>query len=166
MESPEYNLLIMIAGGAALLILGVVVGMLLGRRTSPAAVKQREAERKLDQLLQEKQAYEAEVVEHFTDTARLLNELTGRYRDVHNHLARGAEQLCQGRGPVALGQIAEATDDNEIPAQLADIRPPLDYAPKSSPDAKGMLAEEFGLERNKTASPAAQPEQENTTPGR
>lgn len=162
MESPEYNLTILIAGGALLLLLGIGLGMLLGRRTSPAALKQREAERKLDQLLQDKQAYEDEVVEHFTDTAKLLNQLTERYRDVHNHLARGADLLCHGRGPVALGQLGETGDDSEIPPQLADVRPPLDYAPKTSPDAKGMLAEEFGIERSKTAAP--EPEQDITPP--
>ena len=153
MESPEYNLTILIAGGALLLLLGIGLGMLLGRRTSPAALKQREAERRLDQLLQDKQAYEDEVVEHFTDTAKLLNQLTEQYRDVHNHLARGADRLCHGRGPVALGQLGEPADSSEIPPQLADVRPPLDYAPKASPDAKGMLAEEFGIERKKSAAP-------------
>ncbi|MCB1729747.1 MAG: DUF1043 family protein [Halieaceae bacterium] len=153
MESPEYNLTILIAGGALLLLLGIGLGMLLGRRTSPAALRQREAERRLDQLLQDKQAYEDEVVEHFTDTAKLLNQLTEQYRDVHNHLARGADRLCHGRGPVALGQLGDPADSSEIPPQLADVRPPLDYAPKASPDAKGMLAEEFGIERKKSAAP-------------
>ena len=162
MESPEYNLTILIAGGALLLLLGIGLGMLLGRRTSPAALKQREAERRLDQLLQDKQAYEDEVVEHFTDTAKLLNQLTEQYRNVHNHLAKGADRLCHGRGPVALGQLGEPADSSEIPPQLADVRPPLDYAPKTSPDAKGMLAEEFGIERNKPAAPA--PEQDVNPP--
>ena len=162
MESPEYNLTILIAGGALLLLLGIGLGMLLGRRTSPAALKQREAERRLDQLLQDKQAYEDEVVEHFTDTAKLLNQLTEQYRDVHNHLAKGADRLCHGRGPVALGQLGDPADSSEIPPQLADVRPPLDYAPKTSPDAKGMLAEEFGIERSKAAAPA--PEQDVNPP--
>jgi uncharacterized membrane-anchored protein YhcB (DUF1043 family) len=157
-ESPDYNLIILIAGGALLLLLGIGLGILLGRRTSPAALKQREAERKLDQLLQDKQAYEDEVVEHFTDTAKLLNQLTHQYRDVHNHLARGADRLCHGRGPVALGQLGATADDSELPPELADVRPPLDYAPKASPDAKGMLAEEFGIERGKPAAAAPEPE--------
>ena len=44
-EAPEYNLIMLIAGGAALLLLGLGLGTLLGRRTSGAALKQREAER-------------------------------------------------------------------------------------------------------------------------
>lgn len=149
MESPEYSLTIVIAAGAALLILGLGLGLLFGRRTSTAGNKLRETERKLDQVLQDKKAYEDEVVEHFTDTAKLLNNLTERYRDVHNHLAQGAGSLCQGRGPVALERLEEARNSSEIPADMADIHPPLDYAPKSSPNEKGMLNEEFGIERSK-----------------
>jgi uncharacterized protein len=150
-ESPEYSLTIVIAVGAGLFILGLGLGLLLGRRMSTAGQKLRETERKLDQVLQDKKAYEDEVVEHFTDTAKLLNSLTERYRDVHNHLAQGASSLCQGRGPVALERLEDGREGAEIPADMADIHPPLDYAPKSSPNEKGMLNEEFGIERNKSA---------------
>jgi len=137
----------MIAVGAVALILGLGIGLMLGRRNSNAGQKYREVERKLDQVLQDKKAYEDEVVEHFTDTAKLLNNLTESYRDVHNHLAQGAATLCQGEGPVSLDRLEGGRRSAEIPAHLADIQPPLDYAPKTSPDEKGMLNEEFGLER-------------------
>ena len=150
MELPELSLTVLIAAGAALLILGLGIGILFGRRASPAEQKYREVERKLDQVLQDKKTYEDEVVEHFTDTAQLLNSLTDSYRDVHNHLARGASTLCQGAGPIALDRLEDGSDSAEIPAHLADIQPPLDYAPKTSPDEKGMLNEEFGLERKPT----------------
>jgi uncharacterized membrane-anchored protein YhcB (DUF1043 family) len=94
------------------------------------------------------------VVEHFTDTAKLLNNLTESYRDVHNHLAKGAATLCQGEGPISLDRLEDGRDTAEIPAHLADVQPPLDYAPKTTPDEKGMLNEEFGLERKpNTPSP-------------
>jgi uncharacterized membrane-anchored protein YhcB (DUF1043 family) len=128
-------------------MLGLLLGLSVGRRTSSAGQKYREVERKLDQVLQDKKLYEDEVVEHFTETAKLLNTLTESYRDVHNHLAHGASNLCQGEGPVALDRLQDSRDPAEIPAHLAQIQPPLDYAPKSSPDEKGMLNEEFGLER-------------------
>ena len=155
MESPQYSLEILIAAGIALLVLGLGIGMLLGRRTSSAGQKYREVERKLDQVLQDKKAYEDDVVEHFTDTATLLNNLTESYRDVHNHLAKGAATLCQGEGPVSLGRLEDGRAGAEIPAHLADIQPPLDYAPKTSPDEKGMLNEEFGLDRQPLATESA-----------
>jgi uncharacterized membrane-anchored protein YhcB (DUF1043 family) len=153
-----YDLNIVIAIGAALLILGLVVGALWGRSSSPATQKYKEVERKLDQLIQDKKAYEDEVVEHFADTARLLNNLTESYRDVHTHLAKGAADLCQGRGPIALENFDNSDDEAEIPPHLANIQPPLDYAPKTSPDEKGMLNEEFGLDRDKSTASLEQPE--------
>lgn len=147
MESPEYSLRIMLAAGAALAILGLLLGWLAGRRTSATAKKYRDLTRKLEQVEQDKEAYENEVVEHFTETAKLLNNLTESYREVHNHLATGAANLCQGAGPVSLERLENGRDPAEIPAHLAQIQPPLDYAPKNSPDEKGMLNEEFGFER-------------------
>ena len=38
------------------------------------------------------------------------------------------------------------------------MQPPLDYAPKTSPDEKGMLNEEFGLERKTRAQPPEEAE--------
>jgi uncharacterized membrane-anchored protein YhcB (DUF1043 family) len=157
-ESAQYSLTIVIVVGAALFVLGLGLGALLGRRTSPAAKRQRAAEIKLDQVLQDKKAYEDEVVEHFTETAKLLNNLTERYRDVHNHLARGASTLCHGRGPVAMDLLEDRGAASEIPAHLADIRPPLDYAPKSSPGEKGMLNEEYGIDRKKAQQPPETPD--------
>lgn len=152
MESPELSLAVLFAIAAGLLVAGIVIGLLVGRRQSPASQKYREVERKLDQVLQDKKVYEDEVVEHFGETAKLLNNLTESYREVHNHLALGAANLCQGQGPVSLDRLQDSRDSAEIPAQLADVQPPLDYAPKSSPDEKGMLNEEFGLERDKLKS--------------
>lgn len=144
----------LIAAAIAALVVGLVLGLLIGRRSSPAGQKHREVERRLDQVLQDKKAYEDEVVEHFSDTARLLNNLTESYREVHNHLATGAANLCQGQGPVNLGRLENERDPSEIPAHLATIQPPLDYAPKASPDEKGMLNEEFGLDRKKSSETA------------
>lgn len=151
MELPELSLEILLAGGAALTLLGIFIGWAIGRRTSAAGQKYRDVERKLDQVLQDKKVYEDEVVEHFTETAKLLNGLTESYRDVHNHLAKGAAVLCEGAGPVALERLENGNEGAEIPPPLAQIQPPLDYAPKTSPDEKGMLNEEFGLDRKARA---------------
>ena len=147
MESPEYSLGMLLAVGAALAICGLLLGWATGRRTSADAKKYRDIALKLDQVMQDKKAYEDEVVEHFTETAKLLNNLTESYRDDHNHLAQGAASLCQGQGPVSLERLETRHDPAEIPSHLARIQPPLDYAPKHSLDEKGMLNEEFGLER-------------------
>ncbi|MEZ5573648.1 MAG: DUF1043 family protein [Halioglobus sp.] len=154
MESPEYSTGILLAIGAALAVAGLVVGWLTGRRSSTASRKLRDLALKLEQVTQDKKSYEAEVVQHFTDTAKLLNNLTESYREVHNHLAQGADALCHGVGPVSLERLDKARDAAEIPADLAYVQPPLDYAPKTSPNEKGMLNEAFGLERKPSRSVA------------
>lgn len=154
MESAVYSSEIVLAIAVSAVIVGLIVGLLMGRRTSDGAKKHRDIALKLDQVMQDKKSYEAEVVEHFSDTAKLLNNLTESYREVHNQLAQGAEKLCHGAGPVSLERLENKYDPAEIPAHLAHIEPPLDYAPKTSPDEKGMLNEEFGIER-KPATDAA-----------
>ena len=144
-----YSLNIVLMSGGVLLLVGLGLGTLLGRSMSAQGQKNRELENKLDQALQDKKAYEDEVHEHFTNTAGLLNNLTESYREVHNHMAVGATTLCQDRGPISLEKITADPPAEEIPANLADIQAPLDYAPKSSPNETGMLNEEFGLERIK-----------------
>jgi uncharacterized membrane-anchored protein YhcB (DUF1043 family) len=153
-EVPGYSLGVLLTVAAALAILGLVSGWLAGRRTSSAERKYRDVTLKLEQVMQDRKAYEDDVVEHFTETARLLNNLTESYREVHNHLAQGAATLCNGAGPVSLERLEGSSDPAEIPADLARIQPPLDYAPKSSPDEKGMLNEEFGLERKPLSTAA------------
>ncbi|MEZ5502653.1 MAG: DUF1043 family protein [Halioglobus sp.] len=151
MEAHQFSAQVMLAVGATLAILGLMLGWLLGRRMSAESKKYRDLALKLDQVMQDKKAYEAEVVEHFSETAQLLNGLTQSYREVHNHLAQGAANLCHGAGPVSLERLEHSRDPAEIPADLARVQPPLDYAPKSSPDQKGMLNEEFGLDREPPA---------------
>lgn len=147
MESPEYSSGILLAAGTAAVLLGFLFGWLAGRNTAAATQKNRELAEKLERVMQDKQAYEDEVIEHFTETATLLNNLTESYREVHNHLAQGAATLCQGKGPVSMARLRNDRDPSEIPDELVTLHPPLDYAPKHSPDEKGMLNEEFGLER-------------------
>jgi len=157
-ESLEYSSGILLAVGTAAVLLGFLLGWLAGRNTSAATQKSRELAEKLERVTQDKKAYEDEVVEHFTETATLLNNLTESYREVHNHLAHGAATLCQGKGPVSMARLRNDRDPSEIPDDLVTPHPPLDYAPKTSPDEKGMLNEEFGLEREPLTATAEKTE--------
>ncbi len=143
------------------LVIGGALGALVMRRYSFDGRKQRELERSVDKLLQQQKDYQHEVVEHFTDTARLLNTLAESYRDVHNHLASGASQLCADDAGSILRAIPEDGLTQVTAAQEPQsVQPPLDYAPKASPFATGTLNEEFGLDKSRTVGPdfvAAEP---------
>ena len=138
----------LILSGVIALIVGVALGILFTRRFSADSRKQRELERNVDQLLQQQKDYQHQVVEHFTGTATLLNNLAESYRDVHNHLAKGATALCDDGSGSILRPIPE-TPIAQITGELdpAAVQPPLDYAPKASPFATGVLNEEFGLDK-------------------
>lgn len=138
----------MVVGFAGLaLLIGVGVGWFLGSQRRPAhrdAIQ--ELETRLERAVEERSGYESEVREHFTRTAELLNRLTEDYRSVYQHIATGADQLCDGEVVVPADALA-APDNNEIPPQLVDVQQPLDYAPRKSPDEQGQLSEDFGLEK-------------------
>lgn len=99
----------------AFALVGLGVGVLLGRRSSEGAARARALETELDvertareRVLEEKRTVEEElararaeadgyrqrVVEHFYGTSEQLRALTVQYRAVYEHLAEGAQALC------------------------------------------------------------------------
>ena len=108
-------------------------------------------ESQLDQVKQDRADYEAEVSEHFSQTADLLHKLTSDYRAVYTHLADGAEQLCGDRISISEAALtAPATDSIDKP-HLVEVEQPLDYAPKK-PDEQGQLSETFGLDKSNSSA--------------
>ena len=156
-----YELSSLLVTALIALVVGSGLGALIARRYSFDGRKQRELERSVDKLLQQQKDYQHEVVEHFSDTAKLLNNLAESYRDVHNHLASGASQLCADEAGTILRAIPEDSLAQVTTAQEPQaVQPPLDYAPKASPFATGILNEEFGLEKRRSEEPdfvAAEP---------
>jgi uncharacterized membrane-anchored protein YhcB (DUF1043 family) len=160
------------------LLAGAALGALLNRRLSPDNKKHRELESKLEQVLQEQKEYQHEVVEHFSDTGKLLGNLAESYRDVHNHLANGATKLSGNHLVTDLEPLPEASLEKlEASPVPEDLQQPLDYAPKSSPHETGMLNEEFGLDKKAAETDSqtdpetksesvSEPESEPTTPER
>lgn len=135
----------------ALLSLGVglACGWLLGIRRKSKRDVILDLEARLERAIESRADYEAEVAEHFATTAQLLNRMTRDYREVYNHLATGADSLCDGEVtiPSAATLLETASDTQEVPGNLVGVVPPLDYAPRKSPDEKGQLSETFGLDR-------------------
>lgn len=134
----------------AALVVGALIGYLMGR--SGGGNNQAEIAAQLEDTKQELENYKSEVNEHFEKTAALVNNLTNSYKEVHEHLAKGAQGLCQpGSIDLALEpsmqpKLSADSSATEEPAAEEETipGPPLDYAPKS-PDEEGMLSETFGL---------------------
>lgn len=146
METVTEQMVIGVAIGA---IVGILVGYFIGRRTAPGSEQTRELEQKLESTLADSRRFEERVAGHFAESAEKLNRLTDQYREIHEHLASGAENLVREGAGSAF--TALSAPSSELPAIESDdmvVEPPRDWAPKTSPDAPGVLNENFGIERD------------------
>ena len=136
-------------------LLGVVLGRLSKRFLGSDKAQLDALNQALAQSEADQQEYRQQVAGHFTQTAMLLNDLTERYKDVHQHLASGADALCRDSdGHSLLGGQAEslgAASSSALPGASSEAsaspQPPLDYAPKTETTEPGTLAEDYGLEK-------------------
>ncbi|HLT64181.1 MAG TPA: DUF1043 family protein [Pseudohongiella sp.] len=132
--------------GIICLVIGAAGGLLLARRfenTSPNKVE--ELENRIQELQRTHAEYREHVSEHFNTTAELVQQMTDSYRDVYQHLARGAQDLCSDDVasrllPSADNALFLGHDDNSV-------EQPKDYAPKRGNGQSGALSEDFGLDR-------------------
>jgi len=146
--------------------IGILIGAALHKQFSSEGSKSRKLSEALEQEREKNQQYQARVASHFSETAGLLNNLTQQYRDVHQHLALGAEDLCRDDGGQSLLtgvpiELEIAANNNHV-ENLSDDntpQPPLDYAPKGETGNTGVLSEEFGLDKT-----VADTSQENPKP--
>jgi uncharacterized membrane-anchored protein YhcB (DUF1043 family) len=138
--------------GIACLALGVVAGVVFANRlnTSPARIK--ELESQIRSLEANHEQYKDDVSDHFSGTAELIQQMTESYKDVYQHLAMGAQDLCSGEVADKLlpaGSDAVFESNNE---EDSGFSPPKDYAAKQKPDQKGALSEDFGLDKSNSVN--------------
>ena len=150
----------MIETGTAILyaiaasLAGVVLGAFLHKQFGNTGSKARELNQQLEEAREKNERYQHNVADHFSKTATLLNDLTLQYRDIHQHLANGADELCKDdKGESLLTGLPIELNINAAPgiekpsASGESIQAPLDYAPKEETNKTGVLSEEFGLEK-------------------
>lgn len=141
--------LILVAIALIALGAGFTGGLMMGLRKRSNRDAIMELEARLEQAMESRADYEADVSEHFARTSQLLDKLTDDYRAIHSHLASGAAKLCDGDVTIPTPSLESVDDDAEIPANMIDVMQPLDYAPRNDPDAQGQLSESFGLEKSR-----------------
>jgi uncharacterized membrane-anchored protein YhcB (DUF1043 family) len=152
-------------GAMAMFGVGLFLGLFLGRTRQGAA--QREAEElktALRQNQEELRQYRAHVARHFTQTADLLQSLTANYRAVYEHLAAGAQTLCNGQvrslTPEALREHFLTTPSEE--GAQAEAPAPQLASPVLTGERQSPLTEE-GHDRKLSSAPTpGQTEAENT----
>lgn len=130
------------------LALGIVIGLLCASRFSLSPTRVQELENQIKELKEGHEQYRDSVGDHFNMTAELVHHMTESYRDVYQHLATGAQDLCSNEvASKLLPAGSDAVFDNSTEEQDTGLIPPKDYATKHDPDQKGALSEEFGLEK-------------------
>ena len=150
-------------GAVATFGAGLLLGLLLGRtRQGPARREAEELKAALRQHQEESRQYQAHVARHFTQTADLLRALTADYRAVYEHLAAGAQTLCNGQikalTPEALREHL-LTAPGEEGAQ-AEVLAPQPVSPPL-PEGPPPLTEEGDAQKPSSAPAPAHPEKEN-----
>ena len=93
-----------VAGGLVLMLI-----MLAGRRRDKGAADELvKIKRELEQLKDEFQLYRDSVGRHFSKTAELVHSMTESYRSVYQHLAQGAQDLCDDKVTKLVVQFGES----------------------------------------------------------
>lgn len=129
----------------AALAVGAALGYFAYQYLHPVPRRNRELEQQLHALQEASKDHRYEVNAHFNKTAELLDQLANSYREVHNHLARGAVELCDAGAVRVLRPLPDQSSVLQEEQPII-IEPPRDYALKSPYD-KGVLDEDFGLEK-------------------
>ena len=129
----------------------IVIGTVFTRQLGTDAARVKELEEKIANIMESHDEYRESVSEHFNVTSDLINQMTGKYRDVYEHLANGAQDLCSAKVAEKLLPIEpDAVFENETSiSEATQINAPKDYATKSDPSQAGALSENYGLKRSK-----------------
>jgi uncharacterized membrane-anchored protein YhcB (DUF1043 family) len=137
--------------GFGCLALGVVLGVVFASRLGGTPSRIKELESQVKSLEERHERYKDDVSEHFNVTSELVQQMTQSYRDVYQHLAMGAQDLCSSEvADKLLPMGSDAVFENSRTEVAIGFTPPKDYAAKQKPNQIGALSEDFGLTRSKT----------------
>jgi len=123
-----------------------VIAFFIGRLTSKEREDKKRLEIELEESREELKNYRSEVTSHFQETAHKFNALTENYRNIYEHLARGAQSLCDKsdtpelmneliRNPMLGGETVgnSKVDHNAVPAKAsADTGSGKDSEPETA----------------------------------
>ena len=153
----EISNLLWTTGGIAFftgLVIGIVLYHFLAGGRPAGNLRSRVTE-----LEAELKEYKDKVADHFSTSAHLVNRLTDTYRDVHEHLATSANELCVDEltrhrlNDALLGSSAiQHRGERTTP-----LEQPRDYAPRKDPESEGTLSESFRVSKDnpQESDPAA-----------
>lgn len=133
--------------------LALVIGVFIGRQSSPGKQETGELKQQLSESEKHFNDYRHDVQQHFQQTAHLVGRLTENYRSLYQHLASGSRDLTSDgkvhelyrpellgltqrptetvEAPLLYAAEAAGGDHNEHFAPTSGSEPPKDYSPES-----------------------------------
>lgn len=154
------NAILLASAGVAILMVGGGIGFWIGRSGiggSKARVEKAEAD------LEE---YKRNVTEHFGQTAAHFQAIGKQYRELYEHMANGAQSLCESdeAGKTLLfapSAVAPPTNQEASaePAVEAEMQRPMDYA--EQPDQRPTEIAEKAESSNTDAAEGSDSEEAN-----
>lgn len=114
------------------LLVGLVVGVVVSRLTTPEYKKQKNIKKELDAAKYELEQQRQELIDHFSQTAELLDTLGKDYSKLYQHMAKTSSELlpnlpAQDNPFDKLPLAAKENEDNPSAAD-ALTEQPKDYA--------------------------------------
>ncbi len=129
------------------LLVGAVAGAVSFKLFKSDEARVQQLETQLQQLGDEYENYKREVHGHFSDSAHLFGKLTESYREVYQHLAHGARNLCPEYIANQMAQIPADSLSTEQNASGKQLSPPLDYVatPREETSPAASVTGEAGI---------------------
>ena len=129
--------------------LGTIIGLLIAGRLDVSPSKVKDLEEQVRKLKETNSEYRDSVSDHFSMTAELVQHMTESYRDVYQHLASGAQDLCSGEVaskllPAESDAVFETANN---PEEANPLAPPRIMLPNRAGPER-CLAEDFGLDKS------------------
>ena len=129
------------------LLTGCLIGAVLFKLFRSDEIRVQQLESQLQQLSDEYENYKKEVHGHFSDSAILVGKLTESYREVYQHLAQGARNLCPDYIATQMTQLGspdsltsdEGSKGSANSTASTRLSPPLDYVLPGQEDTTQIL---------------------------
>ncbi len=122
---------------AAAFLVGLLVGVMLGRRANPTVMEIKRLETDLAKERERRTSYQDQVTRHFSHTADLFESLTDHYKSVYQHLADGCQDLCGDRAPRLNMEVPIQRLTPHRAGTTLDPTPPSENPPVPTQSASG-----------------------------
>jgi uncharacterized membrane-anchored protein YhcB (DUF1043 family) len=145
--------ILIVLGAIGLLAAGTGLGYWLGR------LRARGEFAKVSEVQQQYDDYRREVSQHFGRTAEHFKSIGREYRELYEHMASGADSLCDREAAdvklsfeprAILESIAEEQEESQAPRDFAQDEPPVAEAPAK---AEAQAAAKAEPERKRAPGP-------------